>query len=163
MVDKKVLLKELILNNPSLSANEIYNRTKGTPLGMRKTNVLKIIREVRNIPEPTKAKKEKSTPIKFRPSVKKPTIKKPTKPKVSKPKPSVKKPTKPKPTKQLKLPVVVEFKDTKFGKIVRDLQKGHGISEKKAIIHARKLLKIPRTDYDKINERDVQILLAHTP
>ncbi len=81
MVDKQELLKEFIRNNPSLKASEIYNKTKGTSLGTRKTEVLKTVREVRSLPEPTKQKVEQSTPIKYR----KPITQKPT----PKPTPSI--------------------------------------------------------------------------
>lgn len=139
MVDKKILIKEFIQKNPSLNASETYSRIKGTPLGIRKTIFLGIFRKERKLPEPTIAKREKSIPIKFRPTKKKPSVKKPT--------------------KQLKLPVKIEFKDTKFGKITKTIQDKHKISEQNAIERARALLKIPRMDFNKLNEIDKDILI----
>lgn len=146
MPDKKELIKEFILKNPNLSGNQIYTKTKGTPLAIRKTDFYKIFRETKNLPEPSITKRERSIPIKYK-------VKPIAKPKVKiKPKPKVK----PKPPK-------IPFEQTKFGKITKSLQKAHNITEKRAIIHARKILKIPRKDYGKMNQKDVQILLHETP
>lgn len=140
MTDNIKLNRELILKNPNLSANQLYNKSKSLGIGFRKTNFLGLVREVRKLPEPSKIKREKAIPRIYR-----------------KVKPS--KPSKP----IIKVKVVIPFEKTKFGKITKDLQKAHRISEKKAIIHARKILKIPKSDYHKINQKDVQILLEHTP
>ena len=153
MVDKKELRKELILKYPNNSTSELLDKAKALKISNRRTDFLAEVRNLRKLPEPSKAKKERSVPIKHR------------KVKVAKPKPKV---SKPKPTPR-KIQTILHpekdlpFEQTKFGKITRDLQKEHGINEKKAIIHARKILKIPKTDYDTINQKDVQILLAHTP
>lgn len=149
MVDKKILIKEFIQKNPSLNASDTLRELQLLGLGMRKTNFLKLFRETRKLPEPTIAKREKSIPIKFRPTKRKPSVKKP----------SIKKPSIKKPTKQLKLPVKIEFKDTKFGKITKSVQDKHKISEANAIVRARALLKIPRMDFDKLNEIDKDILI----
>jgi len=150
MTDKKELRKELILKYPNYSATKLLDKAKVLKISNRKSDFLAEVRNIRNLPEPSKAKKEQSIPIKHRKV--KPKI---AKPKVAKPKVSI--------TKAIKQKKIIDFDDTKFGKITRDLQKTHGISEKKAIIHARKILKIPKSDYDKINQKDVQILLTHTP
>lgn len=146
MVDRKQLSKEFIQKNPNLSATEALNQAKDLNISIRKTEFLKLVREIRKLPEPTKAKREKSIPKKF--------IK-------VKPKPA--KPVKRKPTIQIKLPVKKPFKKTKFGKIVKRMEKTHGISEKKAIERARALLKIPRTDFGKLNQKDVNIILSESP
>lgn len=144
MDDNIKLNKELIRNNPNKSGNQLYQESKASGIGIRKTNFLGLVREVRNLPEPTLIKRVKSTPKIYR-----------------KAKPS--KPTKPKAKpKAVKLPKL-EFKDTKFGKIVKKLEKEHNIKESKAILHARKILKIDKSDYHKINQKDVQILLHETP
>ncbi len=156
MVDREQLNKELILKNPNLSGNEIYEKAKGLGFGIRKTKFYKILREGRNLPEPSKVKKEISTPIKHRTPTQKASIKARVRATKLKPTPKRK-------PRQLKLPIKIPFEKTKFGKIVRDLIIVHGISEKKAIIHARILLKIDKSDYHKINRKDVQILLTHTP
>ena len=73
MVDKKILVKEFIQNNPSLSGSEIIDQIKGTPLAIRRKIFYEILRDTRKLPEPTKAKREKSIPIKYRPT--KPKVK----------------------------------------------------------------------------------------
>ena len=135
MTDKKELVKEFIQNKPNLSGNKIYDEIKGKPFSIRKTDFYTLLREVRNLPEPTIQKREKSVPTKYKI--------KPIKPK--KPR---------KPTKPLKIP----FEQTKFGKISKSVQKAHGISEKRAIERARALLKIPNRDRHKLNKKDQYIL-----
>jgi len=66
MKDKKELIKEVILKNPNLSGNEIYDITKKEGIGIRKTDFYGLFREVRELPEPTIEKREKSIPIKHR-------------------------------------------------------------------------------------------------
>lgn len=66
MKDKKELIKEVILKNPNLSGNEIYEITKKKGIGIRKTDFYGLVREVRDLPEPTIEKREKSIPIKHR-------------------------------------------------------------------------------------------------
>lgn len=73
MVDKKILVKEFIQNNPSLNSTDTLKELQLLGLGIRRTIYLGIFREVRKLPEPTKAKREKSIPIKFRPT--KPKVK----------------------------------------------------------------------------------------
>lgn len=79
MTDKKELVKEFIQNRVNLSGNEIYNQLKGKPFSIRKIDFYTLLREVRNLPEPSKEKKEQSIPIKYR--VEPSTIKKAPKPK----------------------------------------------------------------------------------
>ena len=151
MTDKKEKIREFIQNNPSLSGNETLNELKKLGLGIRKTNFLEIYRNEKKLPEPSKVKREASIPIKYR--------KQPLKPK---PKPITKVRTKPitKPTIQTKLPKI-PYEKTKFGKMAKDIEKKHGISEKKAIIRTRVLLKIPKKDYNKLNRKDQFVLLQH--
>jgi len=137
MPDKKELIKEVILKHPNLSGNKIYEITKKRGIGIRKTDFYSLFRETKGLKEPTIQKREKSIPIRYRV--------KPITPKVK--------------VKRIKIP----FEQTKFGKITRGLQKAHNITEPKAIIHARKILKIPKSDYHKLNQKDVQILLHETP
>jgi hypothetical protein len=134
MTDNIDLNKTLIRNNPNISGSKLYEKSKHSGIGIRKTDFYTLLREVRNLPEPSIQKKEKATPIKYR---KKGTGSK----------------------KPPKLP----FEQTKFGKIVKKLEKAHGISEKRAIERARALLKIPKKDYRKLNRKDTQILLHETP
>ncbi len=139
--DKKINeIKEFIKSNPNLSGNDILDKLKSKGLGIRRSDFYKIRREVKNLPEPTKAKREASIPIKHR---------KPTK--ISKPSA--------KPTIQKKLPI--PFEKTKFGKMTKSLQKKHGISEKNAIRRLRKLLKIPKVDYFGLNQLDFDILTQY--
>jgi len=66
MKDKKELIKEVILNNPSLSGNKIYEITKKKGIGIKKTDYYSLFRETRSLPEPTIEKRERSIPIKYR-------------------------------------------------------------------------------------------------
>lgn len=131
MRDKKELLKELTLNNPNLSATNLIDIAKQNAFSYRKTEMLKTIRETKGLSEPSQTKREKSVPIKYR-----------TKP--------------PKPKKKR-----IPFEKTKFGKMTKTLQNKHNISEKNAIERLRKLLKIPRLDYDKLNQIDYDILTQY--
>lgn len=158
MVDREQLSKEFIQKNLNLKASELYNQAKALGIAPRKTTFLKLVREGKNLPEPTIAKKERSIPIKHRTIKQKASIKarKPAKPKV---KPSVKKKT-----IQLKLPVKplkIPFEQTKFGKMVKTTMDKHGLSEKKAIKRVRALLKIPQEDYNKLNQIDQDILTQY--
>lgn len=58
--------KYLILSNPNESANKLYNKSKSLGLGMRKTDFLKLVRDLRNIPEKTQQEKEKHVPTKYK-------------------------------------------------------------------------------------------------
>ena len=146
MVDKEQKIREFIRNNPSLSGNETLKELQDLGLGIRKTNFLEIFRNEKSLPEPSVQKREASIPKKFRKA--KPSIS------IRKPIPVKKK------TKQLKLPKI-PFEKTKFGKIVKDVQKQHGISEKKAIERTRVLLKIPKIDFRKLNRKDRFVLEQH--
>jgi len=66
MTDKKELRKQLILNNPNDSGNKLYEKAKAKGISNRKTDFLKEIRDIRDLPEPTTEKKTKSIPIKYR-------------------------------------------------------------------------------------------------
>jgi len=79
MKDKKELIKEIILKNPNLSGNKIYEITKKKGIGIRKSDYYSLFRETRKLSEPTIEKREKSIPIKYR--VIKPEIIKPKFPK----------------------------------------------------------------------------------
>jgi len=131
MPDKKKLIKEFILNNPSLSATKTLKDLQVKGLGIRKTDFLALFREVKNLPEPSITKREASVPIKY---------------KVVKPKPKPKK---------------IPFEKTRFGKMAKDIQKKHGISEGNAIRRVRKLLKIPRKDYLQLDKIDYDILIQY--
>lgn len=145
MTDKKVLLKEFILKNPNLSGNAIYTKTKGTPLAIRKTDFYKIFRETKKLPEPDLAKKEASIPIKYRTTIQKQRIQKRVK-RISK--------VKAKPTR-------IPFEQTKFGKMTKSVKNKYKITEKNAIRRVRKLLKLPRKDYHKLNQIDQDILIQY--
>jgi len=131
MKDRKELVREFILNNPSLSGNEAYKKTVDKGFGIRKTDFYKEFRKIKGLSEPSVQKREKSVPTKYKIT----------------PKPSI--PSKPKP---------IPFKDTKFGKIVDAVKKTHNISEQHAIEHSRKILKIPNKDRHKIHKKDRYIL-----
>ena len=136
-------IKEFIKNNPSLNSNESLDEVKLLGLGIRRQDFQTLFRKEKSLPQPTKAKREASIPIKFRkvkPKVKKPTI-------------------------QLKLPIIpkIPFEQTKFGKIVKRMESVHNISERRAIERARAFLKIPRKDYIKLNRKDVIIILSESP
>jgi len=66
MTDKKELLREFILKYPKESGNWIYQESKKVGLGIRKTDFYEILREVKELSEPTIEKREKSIPIKYR-------------------------------------------------------------------------------------------------
>lgn len=148
MPSKEQKIREFIQNNPSLSGNKTLDELKRVGLGIRRTNFLEIFRKEKSLPQPTKAKREASIPIKFRK----------VRPKITKPKIS-------KPTIQLKLPIIpkIPFEQTKFGKIVKRMENVHNISERRAIERARAFLKIPRKDYIKLNRKDVVIILSESP
>ena len=172
MPDKKESIKEFILNNPSESGNWIYQEAKKVGLGIRKTNFLAIVREVRNLSKVSTEKKAKSIPIKYRStetkikileyevrdlSRKTPSIE--TKTKIRE---SVKEITKlerkVKPKPKAKPKVKIPYEKTKFGKMAKTFQTKLNISEQNAIEHTRKMLKIPKTDYDLLNQKDYDIL-----
>ena len=138
MTDKNVLVKEFIENRPNLSGNKIYNEIKGKPFSIRKTDFYILLREVRNLPEPTIQKREKSVPTKYKIKRIKPT----------------------KPIKPIK-PIEIPFEQTKFGQMTKDIQKKHGISERNATVRVRALLKIPKKDYRKLNRKDRDILTRY--
>jgi len=148
MTDNKELRKELILNNPNLSATKLLDKAKSRKISNRKTEFLKEVRELRNLPEPSITKKERSIPTKYK--VAKPKV---AKPKVAKPKPSI--------TKILKEKKIIPFDKTKFGKMVRTAQTVFNIDENNAIIYTRKILKIPKTDYNKLDQIDIDILTQY--
>lgn len=141
MTDKKILIKEFILKNPNLSGNDIYTQNKGTPLGIRKSEFYKIFRETKNLPEPSIAKKEASIPIKHRTTIQKQRIQKRVKRKAK--------------------PSRIPFEKTKFGMMVKTAQTVFNVNENKAIIYTRKILKIPRKDYHKLNRFDRDILIQY--
>jgi len=128
---RKERILDYIEANPNLSGLKVLEYAKDNGFGIRKQEFYKLYRDYKKLPEPTKEKKLKSTPIKYRviPS------------KVSKP-------------KKVKIP----FEKTKFGKIAKDIEKIHGISERNAIERTRALLKIPKKDYKKLNKKDVLVL-----
>lgn len=63
---KVKLNKEFIRNNPNLSGSECYKQIRERGYGIRKTDFYSIFREIRQLPEPTKEKKEKAIPIRYR-------------------------------------------------------------------------------------------------
>jgi len=65
-IDRQEKCKELIKNNPTLSGNKIYELSKKKGFGIQKSKFYELVREIRDLPEPTKEKKEKSIPIKYR-------------------------------------------------------------------------------------------------
>lgn len=66
MVDKKEKCKKLIKDNPKLSGNKILEKAKKQNFGIQKSKFYELLREVRDLPEPTQEKKEKSIPIKYK-------------------------------------------------------------------------------------------------
>ena len=84
MVSKEQKIKEIkviIGNNPSLNSSETLRLIQSEGLGIRKQEFQTLFREQRQLPEPTKEKKEKSVPIKFRKGIGITPIDKPDKPK----------------------------------------------------------------------------------
>lgn len=146
MPDKKEKIKEFIRNNPNLNASDTLKELQKVGLGIRKTDFLELYRNEKNLPDPSKTKRERSIPIKYR-----------------KVKPAIKKPIKVKPAIKKLIKVKIPYEQTKFGKIAIKMERFHGISEQKAIERARALLKIPRTDYHKLNQIDVNIILSESP
>jgi len=126
---RKERILDYIEANPNLSGSKVLEYAKDNGFGIRKQEFYKLYRDYKKLPEPTKEKKQKSIPIKYRV----------------------------KPSKKVKIP----FEKTKFGKIVKDIEKIHGISERKAIERTRALLKIPKKDYIKLNKKDVLVLSQH--
>ena len=177
MTDKKVLIREFTLKNPNLSANEILTIAKAKGFSIRKTDFLKEVRDVRSLPDPSIAKKEVSTPIKYRTIIQKERITKRQKTKeIKEAKVKAKEikeaKVKAKEIKEAKVkakeikeakekPVKIPYEETKFGKMAKDVQNRHRISEKNAIRRTRKLLKLPKIDYDKLNEIDYDILTQY--
>lgn len=56
----------LILSNPNLNASKLYEKSKSSGIGMRKTDFLKLVRDLRNLPEKTTQEKEKYIPTKYK-------------------------------------------------------------------------------------------------
>jgi len=138
MPDKKKLREQLIQNNPNDSATKLLDKAKGLKISNRKSDFLAEVRNIRKLPEPSKQKKEQSIPI----------IHRKVKPKVAKP--SI--------TKIITKPPKIPFNQTKFGKMVKTAQTKFGVDEANAIIYTRKILKIPKIDYDKLDQVDRDIL-----
>jgi len=65
-IDRQEKCKELIKNNPTLSGNKIYEQSKKKGFSIQKSKFYELVREVRDLPEPTEEKKEKSIPIKYK-------------------------------------------------------------------------------------------------
>ena len=128
MTDKKKLNKELILKYPNLSGNKIYQKSNAKGIGIRKTEFYDLLRKVRKLPEPSIQKRIKSIPKKYK--------------------------TKP---RKIAIPDI-PFEQTRFGRIVKDIQKKRNISEQKAIEHTRFLLKVSKRDYILLNKKDVMVL-----
>jgi len=145
MTDKKVLRKELILKYPNDSTNELLDKAKNQNISNRRTEFLAEVREIRKLPEPNLAKKEGSIPIKHRTTIQKQRIQKRAKRKAK-----IK-------TKPARIP----FEQTKFGKMTKSVKTKHRISEKNAIRRVRKLLKLPKKDYLKLNQIDRDILIQY--
>lgn len=180
MVDKKQQIKEIIQKNPNLSSNDILSIIKGTKLAIRRQTFQEIFREIRNLPEPTIKKREVSIPIKFRTPKTLRKIKEKAKERIKQrlklkeiPKKEVKKEIEAKEkikeqklakeiAKEIRVKVKKEripFEKTKFGKMTKRIQTVFRISERNAIIRLRKLLKIPRTDFNKLRQKDFDILV----
>lgn len=66
MVEREVKNVKLISENPKLSGNQIYILSKKKGIGINKSKFYELVRAVRKLPEPTKEKKEKSIPLKYR-------------------------------------------------------------------------------------------------
>lgn len=154
MTDKLKKLKELILKYPNLSGNKIYEKSKSSGISIRKKDFYSLLRSVRKLPEPTIEKKLVSIPAKHRTKATTKQITKIKKIKKVKPKPPKAKPKPPKPKK-------IPFDKTKFGKMVKKIEKRYGLSEKRAIERARFLKKIPKRDYNKLRKSDRDIALQY--
>lgn len=59
---KQDKIKELIVKNPTLSGNKIYQESKKKGFGIRKTDFYDLFREVKKLPETTLEKRTKSIP-----------------------------------------------------------------------------------------------------
>jgi hypothetical protein len=64
--DREIVIRKFIKDHPNLSGNKIYEQTKNSGFGINKQKFYKIYREVRKVPEPTKTKRIKSIPLKYR-------------------------------------------------------------------------------------------------
>jgi hypothetical protein len=64
--DKLNKNSHLILSNPQLSATKLYEKSKALGLGTRKQDFLKLVRDLRHIPEKTTQEKEKYIPTKYK-------------------------------------------------------------------------------------------------
>jgi len=140
-------IKEIIKDNPNLNSNEILKEIQSKGLGIRKQEFQELFRETRNLPEPTLEKREASIPKKFKTTKTKSEVKVKAKQRIKK---------RAKPSKPVK--VRVPFEKTKFGKMTKKVQTEFNISEKNAIRRVRKLLKIPKDDFPKLNQKDFNIL-----
>lgn len=144
-------IKEFIKDNPTLNSNQTLKEVQLKGLGIRKQEFQELFRETKKIPEPTLVKREASIPIKFKTTKIKTEIK-------IKAKERTKLRIEPKPTpKKERIP----FEKTKFGKMTKTTQTTFSISEKKAIIIVRKLLKIPKKDFGNLNKKSKFILTEH--
>jgi len=66
LVEKQEKIIKLIEDNPTLSGNQIYLLARRKGLGIGKSKFYALFRKVRDLPEPTEEKKEKSIPIKYK-------------------------------------------------------------------------------------------------
>lgn len=64
--DKLNKNKHLILSNPTDSATKLYEKSKSLGLGMRKQDFLKLVRDLRHIPDKSKLETEKYIPTKYK-------------------------------------------------------------------------------------------------
>jgi len=75
LVKKQIKIVKLIQENPKLTGNQLYKKSRKEGYGIAKSKFYQLLRDVRKLPEPTKEKKEKSIPIKYRkPIITKPPI-----------------------------------------------------------------------------------------
>jgi len=65
-INRQDLIIDLINENPNLSGNKILQEAKSKGFGIKKQTFYELFRDIRNLPEPTKEKREASVPIKFR-------------------------------------------------------------------------------------------------
>ena len=66
MVERELKTLKLIYENPQLSGNKLYIKSKSAGYGVKKKDFYILYRAARQQPEPTKEVQRKATPIKYR-------------------------------------------------------------------------------------------------
>lgn len=68
--DREKTIRAIIKANPQLSGYKIYDKYRGTPLGIQKQRFYQVYREERKLPEPSREVRYRSIPKRYRTTAK---------------------------------------------------------------------------------------------